>query len=94
MEDRRHSDDQNWQEVKDFMRESRDYRIADSVRQEFIKAQVLKTNGRVDELEEWKGKIQTRIDDKRESRINSQALVTVVATVIMAVSAIVMYFKH
>ena len=36
MEERRRSDDNNWQEIKNFISESREYRAADQVKQEYI----------------------------------------------------------
>ena len=57
-------------------------------------AQVKKTNGRVDEVEDWIKEAKVRIQDRKDLKINTQALVTVIATVIMAVSAIVVIFKR
>ena len=94
MEERRRSDDNNWQEIKNFISESREYRAADQVKQEYIMSQVKTTNGRVDEVEDWIKEAKVRIQDRKDLKINTQALVTVIATVIMAVSAIVVIFKR
>jgi len=100
MEERRRENDKNWDEIKNFIKdqtsfnnESREYRAADIVKQEYIMAQVKKTNGRVDEIEDWIKEAKVRIQDKKDSRINAQALITIIATVIMAVSAAVMLLK-
>jgi hypothetical protein len=94
VEERRRNDDRNWEEVKNFIAESREYRAADSVRQEYIAAQVKKTNGRVDILEDFQKEIEIKIKDRKENRINTQTLITIIATVVMAISALVMIFKH
>ena len=106
--ERRRSDDKNWEEINRFMSESRTYRSSDEISQKYqieniesLKNEVKKQNGRVFELEkfreELKANIQYRkeaIQDKQKANLNTQALITVIATIIMAVSAIVMLFKH
>lgn len=93
MEERRRANDENWAEIKNFITESREYRAADIVKQNYILEQVKRTNGRVDSLEDWQKESKIRIQDRKDSKINTQALVTIIATVIMAVSAAVMLFK-
>jgi len=100
VEDRRRSDDKNWEEIREFietfnrfMGESREYRAADFIRQEYIKKQVDKTNGRVNDLEDWKNKVEVKIQDKKDNWANLRDFLTVTATVIMAVSALVVFIK-
>lgn len=101
MEERRRSDDKNWDEIKQFIEESRSYRAADQVKQEYqitaIKAlneRVAIQNGRVGKLESWKEGIEGKIKDKKDSQATTQAVITIVATIIMALSGIAMFFKH
>jgi hypothetical protein len=67
--------------------------------------QVKKQNGRVFELEIWQREVKDRIKNRREeidsnikfqkdSKNNKEHLIMIICTVIMAVSAIVMIFKH
>jgi len=96
--ERRRNNDGRLDEVikilNDSIAESREYRAADKVRQEFIKEQVAKTNGRVTDLENWQKEIKTKIADRKESKESNISLLSVICTVIMAVSAIVVCLKH
>lgn len=118
MEDRRRSDDKNWDEIRSFMAEQRNaneqsrlYRAQDDISQKYqaeniasLVEQVKKQNGRTFELEKWREEVQNRIKNRREEidaaiqekkdkKLNTQSLITIIATVIMAVSAAVMIFK-
>lgn len=100
MEDRRRSDDKNWDDIKTFISESRTYRATDEVTQKYqvenieaLKNAVQKQNGRVVKLEEWRQEIDLKIKQRKDNYANGQALITVVATIVMAVSAWLMYFK-
>ena len=97
MEERRREVDLRLDEMMklltEIITESREYRAADAVRQEFIKEQVKKTNGRVGELEVWQTEVKTIIEEKKNAKKSNQDLLMTIATVIMAVSAIVLYFK-
>lgn len=99
MEERRKANDRDWDSIRNFIIESREYRIKDEVTQKFqienieaLKNQVKIQNGRVGTLEKWQESIQTRIKEKIDRKSSMQAVITVVATVIMAISAIVMIF--
>ena len=50
-------------------------------------------NGRVVKLEEWKQIIEQKIQQRKDNYNIIQAIITVVATVVMAISALVMIFK-
>ena len=59
--------------VVDNIQESRVYRAEDNIRQEFIKEQVTKTNGRVtaledrqDKTEKWQADIENKIKERKE----------------------------
>lgn len=100
MEERRRENDKNWEEIKNFIQESREYRSKDEVTQEYqaenleaVKNAVKIQNGRVYKLEEWKQVIDQKIQQRKDNYANAQALITVVATIVMAVSALVMIFK-
>jgi hypothetical protein len=100
MEERRRQEDKNWEEVKSFivefkgfMAESREYRSGDAVRQEYIKAQVTKTNGRVDMLEEKVQGYDVIIQDRKEAKASNLSLYMTIATVVMAVVTLVAVFK-
>ena len=100
MEDRRRSDDKNWDEIKSFINESRDYRDRDEVTQKYqvenleaVKVAVKTQNGRVFKLEEWKQVIEQKIQQRKDNYNSIQALITVIATIVMAVSAMIMIFK-
>lgn len=100
MEDRRRSDDKNWDEIKDFISESRDYRTRDEITQKYqvenieeLNNQVKTQNGRVFALEKWKEEIEIKIKQRKDNYANIQAIITVVATIVMAISATIMIFK-
>lgn len=100
MEDRRRSDDKNWDEIKNFISESREYRIKDEIVQKYqveniesLKTKVGIQNGRVVKLEEWKLEIELKIKQRKDNYSTAQAFVTVIATVVMALSAWIMIFK-
>ena len=100
MEERRRENDKNWEEIKIFIQESRDYRSRDEVTQKFqaenletLKNAVKLQNGRVFKLEEWKQIIEQKIQQRKDNYNCIQALITVIATIVMAVSAMVMIFK-
>ena len=100
MEERRRDNDKNWEEIKYFIQESRDYRARDEVTQKFqaenletLKNAVKLQNGRVFKLEEWKQIIEQKIQQSKDNYNSIQALITVIATIVMAVSAMVMIFK-
>ena len=100
MEERRRSDDKNWEKLNSFMDESRDYRTRDEITQKYqaenleaLKNAVKIQNGRVFKLESWQQEIEQKIKQRKDSYANMQALITVVATIVMAVSALVMIFK-
>lgn len=104
MEERRRENDKNWAEIHEFIAESREYRAADVIRQEYIKKQVDKTNGRVDALEIWKTDIDAKIKERRD-QLNNEVknkldiknnfiiFVNICLAIVMAVSAVVMIFK-
>lgn len=100
MEDRRRSDDKNWEEIKKFIEESRVYRVGDAVTQKYqvenieaLKNAVKIQNGRVVKLEEWKQIIEEKIKQRKDNYSTVQALITVLATIVMAVAAIIMIYK-
>lgn len=100
MEDRRRLDDNNWDEIKAFISESRIYRAQDTITQKYqienieaLKNAVKIQNGRVVNLEEWKKIIEEKIKQRKDNYANMQAIITVIATIVMAVSAAVMIFK-
>ena len=100
MEEKRRADDKNWDELKNFMDESRTYRATDALTQKYqaenleaVKNAVKIQNGRVFKLEEWKQVIEQKIQQRKDNYNSIQALITVIATIVMAVSAAVMIFK-
>ena len=100
MEERRRENDKNWDEIKSFINESREYRVRDEVTQKYqaenleaVKVAVKTQNGRVFKLEEWKQVIEQKIQQRKDNYNSIQALITVIATIVMAVSAMVMIFK-
>ena len=100
MEERRRENDKNWEEIKGFINESREYRARDEVTQKYqaenleaVKVAVKIQNGRVFKLEEWKQVIEQKIQQRKDNYNSIQALITVIATIVMAVSAMVMIFK-
>ena len=99
-DERRRYDDKNWEEIKGFINESREYRARDEVTQKYqaenleaVKVAVKTQNGRVFKLEEWKQVIEQKIQQRKDNYNTVQAIITVVATVIMAISALIMIFK-
>lgn len=99
-EDRRRSDDKNWNEIKNFIQESRDYRARDEVTQKYqaenleaVKNAVKIQNGRVFKIEEWKNEIEIKIKQRKDNYATVQAWITGIATVVMAISAAIMIFK-
>lgn len=99
-EQRRRAEDKVWDEMRTFIDESRTYRAADEVTQKFqvenieaLKNQVRTQNGRVFELEKWREEIKTTIKYKKDKADSLQTRIVSIATVIMAIAAIVMFFK-
>lgn len=100
MEDLRHNNDKNWDEIKQFIAESRTYRATDEITQKYqvenieaLKNAVKVQNGRVYILETWKELIEQKIKQRKDNYATAQAIITIVATVVMAVSAWIMIFK-
>ena len=100
MEDFRRQYDDNWNEIKLFMKEQRDanqlssdYRAADSVKQENILAEAKKTNGRITELERKVQGYDAIIQDRKEAKASNLNLYITIATVFMAVVTLVALFK-
>ena len=100
MEDRRRLDDKNWEEIKGFINESREYRARDEVTQKYqaenleaVKVAVKTQNGRVFKLEEWKQVIEQKIQQRKDNYNTVMAIITVIATVIMAISAVIVIIK-
>ena len=90
----------NWEKVNIFISENRDfmtasniYRTADKSIQEDILRQAKITNGRITALENFQKEVETKIQDRKDSKINQQNLVTIITAIVMAVSALVMIFK-
>lgn len=100
IDERRRIDDKNWDEIKNFIIESREYRAADEVTQKYqveniesLKNQVKFQNGRVFNLEKWKEEIEIKIKQKKDSWSKIQAWVTIICTIVMAISAVIMIGK-
>lgn len=100
MEDRRRSDDVKWENISNFIQESREYRIRDEITQKYqvenieaLKNQVKTQNGRVFTLEKWKEEVEVRIRQKKDSNDNWMARLTVICATIMALSAIIILWK-
>lgn len=98
--DQRRADDKNWEGIRNFISESREYRLKDDITQKYqvenieaLKNQVKIQNGRVFSLEKWKEEIEVKIKQRKDNYANMQAIITVVATIVMAVSALVMIWK-
>lgn len=92
--------DDNWEEIRKFIIESREYRTSDNVKQDYqiksvddLREKVKIQNGRVFSLEKWKEEIELRIKQRKDNYATMQAIITIGATVVMAISATVMIFK-
>ena len=101
MEERRRQEDKNWAEVIDFINESRAYRAADKVRQDYqtakiesIEKQTIKTNGRVDRLEDFQKSVETKIKDRKEIKDNWIGWATLIALCIPALIALWAFLNH
>lgn len=107
MEDRRRSDDKNWDEIKSFIhsqgeanQESRDYRAKDSIIQKYqaeklesVDTRVMIQNGRIGKLEKRQEEIDAKIKQRKDNYASIQAWITVIATIVMAYSAWIMIYK-
>lgn len=100
MDDRRRLDDKNWSDVKQYIEESRIYRAQDIITQKYqaenleaVKNAVKIQNGRVYKLEEWKQEIELKIKQRKDNYSIAQSLITLIATLVMAVSAFIVIFK-
>lgn len=100
MEDRRRSDDKNWDEIKKFISESRDYRIRDEMTQKIqvdnindLNKKVGIQNGRIYKLEERAVETDAKIKQRKDNYTTIMAWITIVSTLVMAVSAGIMIFK-
>lgn len=98
-EERRRYDDKNWKEVINFISESREYRVADQITQKYqvenieaLKNAVKIQNGRIVKIEEWKSIIDEKMRQRKDNYANVQAWITVIATIIMAISAVAMIY--
>lgn len=87
-------------EFRRSIQESREYRIKDELTQKYqvenleaLKNAVKIQNGRVVKLEEWKQEISLKIQQRKDNYAVAQAWITVIATVVMAISAWIMIFK-
>ena len=94
MEEKRRNEDKNWALFIGFMGETTEFRKGLDLRLASIETQTKKTNGRVDALENRQSKQDAREEDKKAFKVNTQNLLMIICTVIMAVSAIVMCFKN
>lgn len=86
--------------LQQFMDESRAYRIKDELTQKYqvenieaLKNAVTIQNGRVVQLEKWRIDIDAKIQQRKDNYNTVQAWITVVATIVMAISAALMIFK-
>lgn len=107
MEDRRRSDDKNWDEIKSFIKtqgeanqESRDYRFKDAIVQKYqaeklesVDTRVMIQNGRIGKLEKRAEEMDLRIKERKDNYAIVQSIITIVATIVMAVSAWITVFK-
>lgn len=100
MEERRKENSEFIGEMKGFIEESRIYRAKDEVLQKYqaenikaLKNAVLIQNGRVANIETWKQEIELKIKQRKDNYSTAMALITIVATVVMAVSAWITIFK-
>jgi hypothetical protein len=102
--ERRANNEKFSQDVRDFMIRSDLYRDNDKGIQENILAEAKRTNGRISDLEDWREKIDERIQNNKEAAVeknkskaaikdNFVLFVNICLAVIMAVSAVVMIFK-
>lgn len=100
MEDRRKLDAKNWEDFRKFMADSTAYRAKDEVVQKYqveniesLKVAVNIQNGRVGKLEEWKLIIEQKIKQRKDNYATAQAVITVIATIVMAVAAWITIFN-
>lgn len=100
VEERLRENDKFWDEVRNFITESREYRATDKVTQKFqaenleaLKNAVTIQNGRVVKLESWRQEIDQKIKQRKDNYANIQAWITGVATIVMAISAWITIFK-
>jgi len=100
VQQRRTSEESRWDRVFKFIDASTEYRVRDEVTQKYqvenieaLKNQVKTQNGRVFSLEKWKEEIEIKIKEKKDNSTKTQAIITVIATIVMAVSAAIMIFK-
>ena len=101
MEERRRSDDKNWDEIKSFIKdqseanqESRDYRCRDEVIQKYqaeklesLDARVMIQNGRIVKLEKRAEETDAKIKQRKDNYAQIQAWITIIATIVMGLSA-------
>lgn len=100
MEERRRENDKNWDEIKNFIIESREYRIKDDITQKYqienieaLKNKVEIQNSKVFKLESWKQEIELKIKQRKDNYTMIQATITIVATIVMAIAAWITIFK-
>lgn len=85
MEDRRRYDDKNWDDIKNFIIESREYRASDKVKQDYqvksidaLNDKVKIQNGRIGKLEGW----QQQIIGKKDLINFTLSLLAVIAAIV------------
>lgn len=100
MEERRRENDKNWEEIKHFIAESREYRVKDELTQKFqveniesLKNKVDFQNGRLYKVEKWKQEIENTEATKKASKESIYGLITLVSTILTAVAVVWAMFK-
>lgn len=88
MKDRRKLDQDNWRKIKKFINESREYRLADNVKQDYqvksidsLNDKVKIQNGRIGYLEDWKQQV-----------IGKKDLINFILSVSAVIAAIAVFF--
>ena len=93
MEERRRSEDKNWELLIGFIGETREFRKNIDNKLASIEEQTKKTNGRVNDLEAFREVIETKIQDRKDANANWQGKLAVLSGIVAAVAAVWAIFK-
>ena len=98
--ERRREDDIFKKEMRDFMSASTTYRAKDEVTQKYQVDKIVDLdnkvgiqNGRIVKLEKRQEEMDSKIKQRKDNYTTVMAWITIIATVIMAVSSFAIYFK-
>lgn len=100
MEERRKENTENWEAIKAFISGSERYREKDALLQKFqaeklesLDTKVMIQNGRIGKLEKSQLETEIKIKQRKDNYATLQTVLTLIFTLVMAISAWITIFK-